>query len=53
MLQDTLLYMSSLDPILIYLILFLFAFIENIFPPSPSDVVVVIGASLIATTTMG
>jgi membrane protein DedA with SNARE-associated domain len=53
MLQDTLLYMSSLDPALIYLILFLFAFIENVFPPSPSDVVVVIGASLIATTTMG
>lgn len=53
MLQDTILYMSSLDPTLIYLILFLFAFIENVFPPSPSDVVVVIGASLIATTTMG
>ena len=45
--------MSNLDPILIYLILFFFAFIENIFPPSPSDVVVVVGASLIATTSMG
>lgn len=53
MLQDILLYMSNLDPALIYFILFLFAFIENIFPPSPSDVVVVVGASLIATTTMG
>lgn len=53
MLESTLLYMSNLDPTLIYLILFFFAFIENIFPPSPSDVVVVVGASLIATTSMG
>jgi len=53
MLETTLLYMSNLDPTLIYLILFFFAFIENIFPPSPSDVVVVVGASLIATTSMG
>ncbi|MDA3859834.1 MAG: DedA family protein [Melioribacteraceae bacterium] len=52
MLESTLLYMSNLDPVLIYLILFFFAFIENIFPPSPSDVVVVVGASLIATTSM-
>ena len=36
----------------IYLVLFLFSFIENIFPPSPSDVVVVVGASLIASTKM-
>ena len=53
MLQDILLYMSNLDPLYIYIVLFLFAFIENVFPPSPSDVVVVIGASLIASTTMG
>ena len=45
--------MSNLDPTLIYLILFFFAFIENVFPPSPSDVVVVVGASLIATTSLG
>ena len=45
--------MSNLDPTIIYLILFFFAFIENVFPPSPSDVVVVVGASLIATTSMG
>jgi membrane protein DedA with SNARE-associated domain len=52
MLESTILYMSNLDPALIYLILFFFAFIENIFPPSPSDVVVVVGATLIATTSM-
>ncbi len=45
--------MSNLDPTLIYIVLFFFAFIENIFPPSPSDVVVVVGASLIATTSIG
>jgi len=45
--------MSNLDANYIYLILFFFAFIENVFPPSPSDVVVVVGASLIATTSMG
>lgn len=44
--------MSNLDPALIYLVLFFFAFIENLFPPSPSDVVVVVGASLIATTSL-
>ncbi len=45
--------MSNLDPLVIYLILFFFAFIENVFPPSPSDIVVVVGASLIASTSMG
>lgn len=53
MLESILLYMSNLDPLVIYIILFFFAFIENIFPPSPSDVVVVVGASLIASTSMG
>jgi membrane protein DedA with SNARE-associated domain len=53
MLESILLYISNLDPALIYAVLFFFAFIENVFPPSPSDVVVVVGASLIATTSMG
>jgi len=50
MLENIIVYMSGLDPMLIYLTLFLFSFIENVFPPSPSDVVVVFGASIIATT---
>lgn len=50
MLQEILTYIGSLDTTYIYLVLFFFAFIENVFPPSPSDVVVVIGASLIAST---
>jgi len=50
MLEDILSYISVVDTAYLYLILFFFAFIENIFPPSPSDVVIVVGSSLIATT---
>ncbi len=53
MLEEILSYMSTVDTSFLYLILFFFSFIENVFPPSPSDVVVVVGASLIASTTMG
>ena len=53
MLEEILVYISSLDDTWIYFILFLFSFIENVFPPSPSDVVVIVGASLIASTTIG
>jgi membrane protein DedA with SNARE-associated domain len=53
MLEEILVYISSLDAAWIYIILFFFAFIENVFPPSPSDVVVVVGASLIVSTSIG
>ena len=53
MLEEIIAYISTLDTSWIYIILFFFAFIENVFPPSPSDVVVVVGASLIATTSLG
>ncbi|MFA7421071.1 MAG: DedA family protein [Melioribacteraceae bacterium] len=53
MLQEILSYISTLDPAVVYLVLFSFAFIENIFPPSPSDVVLVIGSTLIANTPIG
>lgn len=49
MFEDILSQFSTFSPIWIYLTLFFFAFIENIFPPSPSDVVIVIGGSLIGT----
>lgn len=52
MLESILQYMSSVDPVWIYFILFFFSFIENVFPPSPSDVVVIVGASLIASTSI-
>ncbi|HET55832.1 MAG TPA: DedA family protein [Ignavibacteria bacterium] len=50
MLEDILSYINTVDTTFIYLVLFFFAFIENVFPPSPSDVVIVVGSSLIATT---
>lgn len=50
MLEQILSYISNVDTTYLYLILFFFSFIENVLPPSPSDVVVVVGASLIATT---
>lgn len=53
MLENIISYISSLDTSLIYIILFFSGFIENIFPPSPSDVIVVLGATLIANSTLG
>jgi len=53
MLEHILSYLHTLSPLWIYIILFGFSFIENIFPPSPSDVVVIIGAALIASTSVG
>lgn len=53
MLEQIISYIGTLDPTLIYLVLFFFAFVENIFPPSPSDLVVVFVATLIAKSTLG
>lgn len=49
MIEELLARISGLTPILIYILLFTFAYIENLFPPSPSDMVIVIGGSLIGT----
>lgn len=49
MLEDIITYISTLSPFWVYVTLFFFSFIENIFPPSPSDVVVVFGATLISS----
>ena len=49
MFEDILNNISSFTPFWIYVTLFLFAFVENVFPPSPSDLVVVIGGSLDST----
>jgi membrane protein DedA with SNARE-associated domain len=43
---------SHLTPLLLYVVLFFASFIENVFPPSPSDFVVVVGGSLVATGTI-
>ena len=52
MVEDILKYISELTPFWIYVALFFFSFIENVFPPSPSDLVVVISGSLIAESTI-
>ncbi len=52
MLENLISFISTLDPSLIYLALFLFGFIENIVPPLPSDFAVVLGATLIASSTL-
>jgi membrane protein DedA with SNARE-associated domain len=49
MFESLLTQFSDLTPFWIYLTIFFFAYIENLFPPSPSDIVVVIGGSLVAT----
>lgn len=48
MLEQLINNITTFDPLIIYLILFFFSFVENIFPPSPSDLVVVIASTLIS-----
>ncbi len=50
MLESILQYVSQLDTTYIYFVLLFFSFIENVFPPSPSDMVVILGSSLIASS---
>ena len=49
MFEEILNQISSFPPIWIYVTLFLFSFVENVFPPSPSDLVVLIGGTLVST----
>lgn len=44
--------LSTYDPLLIYSLIIIIPFIENLFPPSPSDIVVVLAGSLIANGTI-
>jgi membrane protein DedA with SNARE-associated domain len=52
-LEDLIQYLQTLNPLLIYVAVFSIAFIENIFPPFPSDVVVVFAGSLIGIGQVG
>lgn len=49
MFEDILTKIATFPPFWIYVTLFFFALIENVFPPSPSDVVTVVGGSLVGT----
>ncbi|HET6273601.1 MAG TPA: DedA family protein [Bacteroidota bacterium] len=51
--EDFILSLQSLDPLLIYLAVFLIAFVENVFPPSPSDLVIVFAGSLVGIEHLG
>lgn len=44
---------QSLDPIWVYVVVFAFAYIENIFPPSPSDTVIIVAGSLVGLGRVG
>jgi membrane protein DedA with SNARE-associated domain len=46
-------YLQSLSPVLVCLIIFAVAFIENVFPPSPSDLIIVFGGSLVGIGRVG
>lgn len=41
------------NPMYLYLTLFLFAFIENLFPPTPSDLAIAFGGSLVGIGKLG
>jgi len=45
--EQFLITLQTLDPVLVYSVVFGIAFIENVFPPSPSDLVVVFAGSLV------
>ncbi len=46
-------YLQQLNPIWVYLVIFAIGYIENIFPPSPSDVLIVAGGYLVGTEHIG
>jgi len=52
MIENILSFITDLSPFWIYIALFFFSYIENVFPPSPSDLVIVIGGSLIAANSI-
>jgi membrane protein DedA with SNARE-associated domain len=51
MLEQTIAYLSQVDTVWIYVAVFAISYIENIFPPFPSDVIVVFAGSLVAIGT--
>ncbi len=46
--EEIIQYLSQVQAIYVYLIIFAIAYIEHIFPPSPSDIIVVFGGSMVA-----
>jgi len=46
--HDIITTLEQLSPVWVYCTLFLLAYVENLFPPSPSDIAIVFGGTLIA-----
>lgn len=46
---DAMTYIKSVEPIYAYLVLMLASIAENLFPPTPGDVITIFGASLVGT----
>lgn len=44
---------NHVNPIYLYFALFLFAFVENLFPPTPSDLAIAFGGSLVGIGKLG
>jgi len=53
MFEELLTSMSTFSPLLILAVLLVMPFVENIFPPAPSDFIVVLGGTLIVSGTIG
>jgi membrane protein DedA with SNARE-associated domain len=51
--EQAYLWFQSLSPVVVLALMFLIAYIENIFPPAPSDVLLVIGGTLIGSGKIG
>jgi len=51
--EDFILSLQTLDPLTICLVVFAVALVENLFPPSPSDIVVVFAGSLVGLGIVG
>lgn len=51
--EEFILKIQSLDPVWVYVVVFAVAYIENIFPPSPSDTVIVVAGSLVGLGRVG
>lgn len=46
--KDIFQFLVALDPAWVYAAIFFVSYIENIFPPAPSDVMVIVGGTLVA-----
>jgi membrane protein DedA with SNARE-associated domain len=51
--EKTILWLQQLSPLGVMVAIFLIAYIENVFPPSPSDVLLVFAGTLIGIGTVG